>query len=66
MQVYKEPLLCDISDNGPLLNAKQVWDIFGDITGILEVHTEIKVTKYVIIIAEFKCTKYMYVTCDNN
>jgi len=49
MQVYKEPLLRDISDNGPILNSKQVWDIFGDITGILEVHTEIKVTMHVII-----------------
>jgi len=45
LQVYKEPLLREISDNEPLLSAKQVWDIFGDITGILEVHTKIKVTK---------------------
>ena len=63
MQVYKEPLLCDISDNGPLLNAKQVWDIFGDITGILEVHTKIKVIQ-IIYQAHVTCANiYCFINC---
>ncbi|XP_065886683.1 protein ECT2-like [Dysidea avara] len=46
LKVYKEPLVHHTFENGPILNVKEVRDIFGGIEGILEMHTKIKDSLY--------------------
>jgi len=41
--MFKEPLIHQTIKNGPVLNAKEVRDIFCGITSILEVHNNIRV-----------------------